>query len=206
MEEEKRELIEAINEIRKELGLQPYPLGHLEVKSIEELRKFYSTHFRMREDYKKRLKEEKKFKLNWKVGLLILCIAIVPFLLLFSQFFKPIEEAIRKTVTPSPEEKKVTEERILKFIVTFGYVEGNDPVLILFNQGNTNITSFNVSVDDGIKEYEVVSGSLPLKPYDSLYFRLAGLCDNKTHLIEVATQNVTTNFTLTDQCEIGSKL
>jgi hypothetical protein len=43
-EEVKRELIQKINKIRKELGLQPYPSEFLESKDLEELERLYSSY------------------------------------------------------------------------------------------------------------------------------------------------------------------
>lgn len=205
MEQEKREIIEAINEIRKELGLEPYSLEYLEAKDLEELRKLYSVYFQMREEQRKKLKEEKpRFKLNLKVGLM-LAIIVISFLLT-DQFLKPFEKSKEQILPFLPISEEGKKEQILNFIVSFGYVKENNPVFILFNQGNTNITSFNVSVDGIEKNYEIVSGLFPLEPYKSLYFQLTGLCDNKTHLIEVVVQHVRTNVTLTNECETGSRI
>jgi hypothetical protein len=191
MEEEKRELIEAINEIRKELGLQPYPLGHLEVKSIEELRKFYSTYFQMREEYRKKLKEEKpRFGPSFKIGLLIsipvICIVVILFL-------PKVKQLVRETEVSPVYEVNVTQYNRtllpLKFSVSFAYVYNNSATFSLTNEGISNITDFMVKVDDKQIDYTIIQGEFPLETFEMLYFNIEGLCDGQTHTIEVIHSN-----------------
>jgi hypothetical protein len=207
MEREKRELIEAINEIRKELGLKPYPLEHLEIKSIEELKKFYSTYFQMREDYRKRL-EEKRFKLNLKTGLLIVVpVMLVISLLLFTQFISKLQEKGRELLsfTPSTEETEVVKqppEEELKFDVSFGYNTENLSVFLLSNEGTKNITEFTLLVDGEIKDYTIEVGKLPLPPPEILYFSTINLCDNKIHQIEIRIESETDSLQFnSNMCE-----
>jgi hypothetical protein len=148
--------------------------------------------------------ERPKFKLNLKVALLIILsiVGIISFLLLIKS-----QESTKKLLTPfQPISGEKKEKTNLEFVVSFGYVANNNPVYILFNRGNMNITNFSILVDGIIKDYKIVSGSLPLEQYKSLYFEITGLCDNETHLIEVIVENIRKNVTLKDECKIGSRL
>lgn len=199
-EQKKRELIQIINKIREELGLNPYPPGHLEAKDFEELRELYSQYYQMREDYKRKEKE-RKLKLSFKVPLVGILILLT--ITLSIQFvYKPFNIGF---LHPSPASKK-EEKEVVSFILTFGYVVGNDVVLILHNKGNVNMTSFNVTVDGTKSDYEIISGSIPVEPLRSLYFLVRDLCDSKNHVIRVTSNNFKAEFNLTNECETGSRL
>lgn len=206
-EHEKKELIEAINEIRKELGLEPYPLEHLETKDIEELKRFYSQYYQMREDYRKRLKEEKpKFKLSLKTGLLIGIPLVAILLIIIILPFGQIKEGIVGPVLPAkPTENKTTNETFVEIPVFESTIsiydftiqsiftdQTNNYVLIIQNNGTKEIVLQKMLIDGQDIAYKVLAGSYPpLKVGDAIYLQLQKQCDNSTHSIKIISENKT---------------
>jgi len=190
MNEEKREIIHEINEIRKEIGLEPYPLVYLETKDIEELKKLYSTYFRLREDYIKRLKEEKKFKVIFKTMLLIIVstVSIISFLSFFL-FLKP--RAVNPLQPPplGPIEKSGNESVIqtsTNFVIESSFKgPENRYFLIIKNVGATNITFSKIMIDNEDVNFEVFSGNYPLSPQSIVYIKIFKECDNLIHQIKI---------------------
>jgi len=194
--QQKREIAQAINDMRREVGLQPYDTASLEEMNTEELERLYRRQVALKETYKKK---KPKSRFNLKIGLLIVILIILAFILIQLTFkpFGQLGEKLSSFFIPSMREEK----QQVKFVVSFGYIMNNSPVFILYNQG-PNIASLDIRVDGTKKSYEIVSGSLPLETDKSLYFRLESLCDNKTHLIQVIVKSMEANTTLTNECGI----
>ncbi|MEM5832239.1 MAG: hypothetical protein QXT38_02940 [Candidatus Aenigmatarchaeota archaeon] len=197
-EEEKRELIKSINEIRMEIGLQPYPLEHLESKSLEELRKLYYSYFETREDYRKRLKEGKP---RFKLGLLI-AIPIIAFLLILIIFpfgrvkerilgSSPVGEIENETITEIPMNQPVL--AIYDFTLQSVFKDqANNYVLIIQNNGSKEIIFQKILIDDIDLPYKVLAGSYPpLKVGDIVYLQIQKQCDNFTHTLKIISENKT---------------
>jgi len=180
-EQEKREIVEAINGIRKEIGLEPYPLEQLEAKGLEELRKLYSACFAMREAHRKRLKEEKKFKLNLKTGLLIgILIIVVVSVLLVQAIFEPLISLLLGA-----------QQRGTDFNIWFSYYKNNQSVFFLQNRG-IDISYFKIKLDGNDVEYSIESGKLPLNINEEISFVIKDfICDDQEHEISVTVENTT---------------
>lgn len=191
-EKEKADLIQAINEMRKELNLEPYPPEHLETKDAKELRKFYYQYFQLREDYRKKSEGEKqrRFRSSLKKGLLIGVTFIVIIISIISiQFISKGGEG-KKSLPFFP----FAEGKKLGFNISFAYCLSNDPVFVLVNSGNMNISSFATKIDGDDKNYSIVSGELPLEPLQTVDFKIDGMCDDSTHNLTVVSEDVKQDF------------
>ena len=190
---EKREIIQAINEIRKEIGLRPYPLEELEAKSIEELRELYHQYFLLRENHKKRIKEEKKFKFNFKAALLIgVPILIFISFLVFRSISGP--KAVNPSLLPPLKPEKFDNEtgelmRPENFALKSSF-KGPDEnyILVIENLGRETVTFQKILVDEESVNFEVLSGQYPLLPHSSVYMKISKKCDNITHKIKIVSE------------------
>lgn len=203
MEQKKREIIEAINEIRKKLGLEPYSLEYLEAKDTKELEKLFSQYFQMREDYRKGLKEEKpRFKLSLKTGLLVgvLVMVAISFLIMSQSVW---EEGISLPFLPTQEKPKETEvyEQIDFNIQTSFKGENNNYVIVIQNNGTENITFSQILIDDREITYEVWPGSyLPLRSMSVAYLEVSKECDGLSHKIKIISDRNKSIETVLDPC------
>jgi hypothetical protein len=199
---EKSEIIQAINEIRKEIGLKPYPLEELEAKSIEELRELYHQYFLLRENYRKRIKEEKKFKLNFKTALLIgIPILIFISFVVFSLVSGP--KAVNPSLLPPLKPEGVLDNKTgeliqsINFSLKFSF-KGPDEnyILVIENNGRGNVTFQKILVDEEAVNFEIFSGEYPLLPQSSVYLKISKKCDNSTHKIKIISEKRSTEETL----------
>jgi hypothetical protein len=192
---EKGEIIQAINEIRKEIGLRPYPLEELEAKSIEELRELYHQYFVLRENYRKRIKEEKKFKLNFKTALLI-GVPVIVMTLLFFQFTlrKPGETSLPLSSKEGKEAVKMNETvKRVDFNIQSAFKGPDDNyMLVIQNNGTENITFSEILVDNKKVNYKIFSGFYPpLVSGGIVYLQLSKSCDGLSHNITIMSENKT---------------
>jgi len=179
-DQQKSELIQAINEIRKELNLQPYSSEHLEAKGVDELRRLYSSYFQMREDYRKRLEREKsKFKFSSKFLPLILipAIAVVGFFLLTQNSSKTpgeITESVYATPIPTIGQPILPQNFSTKLLL----IDDSKTNLTfkLVNYEVYNINSFDVFVAGDKLNYSIAYDVLPLLPNQSLTFVINTTC------------------------------
>jgi hypothetical protein len=198
-EQEKKEIIKAINEIRKELNLEPYPQEELEAKDLEELRKLFSSYFRMQEEYKRKVKSEKTLK----TGLLF----SIPFfvLILFIAFLflskpKAVNPKTLPTLQPIENLTKSYEMKNLNYtsFVLESAFRGPDEnyILIINNNGAKNVTLKEVLVDNEIVKFEVLSGNNPILPQSSTYLKILKKCDNSMHRIKIVSEEKVLEFDL----------
>jgi hypothetical protein len=190
---EKSEIIRAINEIRKEIGLRPCPSEELEAKSIEELEKLYHQYFLLRENYRKMIKERREFKLNLRVGVLI-GIPILVFIsfLIFHSISGP--KAVNPSLLPPLKPEKFDNEtgelmRPENFALKSSF-KGPDEnyILVIENLGMENVTFQKILVDGESVNFEVLSGQYPLLPHSSVYMKISKKCDGLTHKIKIVSE------------------
>lgn len=202
MEQDKKEIIESINAIRKELNLEPHPFDYLEAKDVEELRKLRYQYSLMREDYKKGLKEEKpRFGLNLKVGLLI-GIPVIAILAIFMFYFSftKVEERVTGSVLSSNFENKTTTPAIYSFnINAISKGLDNNYLLIIQNNGTENMTFSNILFEDKQVTYNITGDYPPLKPESIIYVKLSIAYSSDEHIITIFTlENKTLVFNTTE--------
>lgn len=178
---EKEKLIDAINKVRKEIGLTPYPLGYLEAKDIEELKKFYVSYLELSRSY------EKKAKLSFKTGLLITIPIVIVILFLSLQLVFKQEKETR--FAPLPE----------GFAVDIGYY--NNQIIFLLRSIGINISSFDVLLDEKNVEYSLISGVLPLELNEEAAFIIEDFfCDNKVHKLTVIVKDIAKEIEFENLC------
>jgi hypothetical protein len=184
--ERKEELIKLINDARVELGLQPYPSEYLEEKDLVYLENLWHQWFEMREERRRKLEESKKFKLNVKIGLLILIpVLIVTSFFIFSFLTKP--QAVNPSSLPSLGPSEVGNKTYTStFLVetTFKGPEDNY-MLVIKNSGIENITFSRITIDEQDANFEIFSGSYPIPPQTSTYIKIFRKCDASVHTIEL---------------------
>jgi len=182
MEEQKRNIVQAINDMRREAGLQPYDATSLEELSTEELERLYRRQAALRESYKKEEKPKFKLKIGLPISILAISVLALSLFLLVPKILAPAQE--KKTVQGT---------------VTIGFynLSSLNSIFMLSNKGSNNITSFSLNLDGKNKNYEIVNGSLPLLPSGNLLFLVTeNLCD-KEHVVEIIIDKK--NITLTIQ-------
>ena len=192
MDEEKKEIIEAINKIRKELGLEPYPLSYFEGKDLEELKKLYSAYFQMKEERKEKLKEKKKFKISIKLFAIIGILGgfLFSFFLFYPKLFG-YEEKIEEFKASQP--LKNESIKIVSFFVQYSFkLPDNNYVVVIQNNGTENITFSQILIDNENVGYEILSGSYPpLLAGESIYLKLFKKCDGLEHELKIIIENKT---------------
>jgi hypothetical protein len=174
----KKELIEAINGIREEIGMEQYNYQDLDKKSVEELNKIYTRHESMREEYMDGHKPgfERRFLLLIPASIIVAAVLYLVF--------------VQGVFNPGP--------RIYhyEYSINLVYVNGNDGIFSLTNKGD-NITSMNVIVDNYNRDYQLEKGSFPLEKSKTLYFKIWSVCDGNVHLVETKAHGTTSNYTVT---------
>jgi hypothetical protein len=190
-EKEKEELIKAINEVRKELNLQPYPSEYLENKEIEELRGLLREYIKIAEEEKRK----PKIKLGRK-PIIISSIAIIFLISLFGFQYITKPKAVNPSQLPplqpinSNQSSASLSPQINKHPISlqslFKSQDGNY-VLILKNEATENVILNNVSVDDNNVNWRIVSGENPILPESMVYISLSTKCDGLNHKAKIET-------------------
>ena len=111
-------------------------------------------------DYNLGKKNNFNIKIWLIVGLILLC--IVGFLVF--KFSRSTGGADRNKIFNKPKE--------VEFDLVFAHRRDDVSYFFLLNQGDANITSFNVKVDGINLDYFIDSGSLPIEPGEMLFLGL----------------------------------
>jgi hypothetical protein len=189
-EKEKEELIKAINDVRRELNLQPYPSEYLENKEIEELRGILREYMK--------IAEEEKRKPKTKIGKKAIIVSLTAIILLISLLgFRYITKP--KAVNPSNlpplqpanfNQSSTALSPISKPPISiqsfFRGQEGNY-ILILKNEASVSVTLNNVKVDENNINWRIISGELPILPESMVYISLSTKCDGLDHKAKIET-------------------
>jgi hypothetical protein len=199
-EKEKEELIKAINEVRRELNLQPYPSEYLENKEIEELRGLLREYIKIAEEEKRK----PKIKLGRR-AIIISLIALISFISFFSFQYITKPKAVNPSKLPplqpinSSQSSATLSSQINKPLISlqssFKNQDGNY-VLILKNEATENVTLNNVKIDENNVNWKIISGELPILPESMVYISLSKKCDGLNHKAKIETNLGSIELTL----------
>ncbi len=196
IEQERIAIIQTINQIRTELGMEPYSDESLGQLDNDRLKALYHQHMEANEKRSQALKEAKpQSRLNMKLFLVGLVPIIAVFSILFYMQLAQPEPAFKKNVPAIPDQE---------FFFNFAHTDGQDAVFSLSNNGKSDIASFDVSVDGSQISHNITSGQLPLKTGENLYFKVSGICDGAGYSVEVYSGGLIKGVTLTTECSMGS--
>lgn len=195
---DRQDFINSINKTRNELGLNPYPPGELENKTLEELIRIWSKHLRMKEEQIRKPEEEKRMKENIEkepkpknkssvlkigaVGVIIIA-GVLAFL------FYPVFLGTGNSNRIEDRNSKSLENK-LKYDTTYSFNSNLDKVVFtLKNEGSKKIKRMNIKLDDKSVEFETINGSLPISKGESIIFTLPAEICEKPHSIIVNISN-----------------
>jgi hypothetical protein len=190
-DKEKEELIKAINEVRKELNLQPYPSEYFENKEIEELRGLLREYIKIAEEEKRK----PKIKLG-KRAIIISLIALVSFISFFGFQYITKPKAVNPSKLPPLQPINYNQSSValssqinkpsISLQSLFKSQDGNY-VLILKNEASENVTLNNFKVDENNVNWKIISGELPILPGSMVYISLSAKCDGLNHKAKIET-------------------
>jgi hypothetical protein len=190
-EKEKEELIKAINDVRRELNLQPYPSEYLENKEIEELRGILREYMK--------IAEEEKRKPKTKIGKKAIIVSLTAIIFLISLLgFRYITKpkAVNHSQLPplqpinSNQSSVALSPQINKPPISLqSFFKGQEEnyILILKNEASVNVTLNNVKVDENNINWRIISGELPILPESMVYISLSTKCDGLDHKAKIET-------------------
>jgi len=198
-EAEKVEIIKEINEIRKELGLQPYSKEYLESKDVSELRGLLREYIKLLEGKKRK----PKMKFSRKLILTFPIILLISFFLIIHTLTKPkaVNPSELPPLQPLSEYSQNSSLGIYELLISLqSYFkdEKENYVLVLKNEANEYLVFREIRMDDEKVEWKVVSGNYPIPPNDIVYISVSKRCDGLAHMVKIETNAGDTEFELSD--------
>ena len=195
-DKEREEIIKAINDIRSELGLQPYGKEYLESKSTEELRLLLREFIRLLEEEKRR----KKVKVDNKLLITIVVISL-PSLLFFIRYSQIgfVGESKLPPIAPiiPPNESWGSYPTYTMYNRSYVSVEGifrdneDNYVIVVKNEFDGDIAIKRVLIDNEEVKWNIMHGNETLSQNSIAYLRILKKCSALRHELKLET-NITT--------------